>query len=117
MAGGRAKRSTGSQARRTASCAQAVAGLATGTGSVAALWIGATTTSASPALPRSLTAGAGAAVTTFLYTTVVVRVSGLPGPAAVGVGAVLAAVAGLLAAFHTRRLVRMSRRATPKTAH
>ena len=94
----------------------AVAGLATGAGSVAALWID-TTTSSSPALPRSLTAGAGAAVTTFLYTTVVVSVSGLPGLAAVEIGAVLAAVAGLLAAFHTRRLVRMSHRGTPKPTH
>lgn len=93
-----------------------VAWLATGAGSVAALWINATTSS-TPALPPTLTAGLGAAVTTFLCTTVVVNVSGLPGLAAAGIGAVLAAVAGSLAALHTRRLIRKAHPGTPKPAH
>lgn len=88
----------------------AVAGLATGAGSIAAIW-GEATTSSSVVVPRAFTAGLGAGVTTFLYTAIVFYVFGTTGLAAVGIGAGIAAVAGLLAAFQTRRLVRAKRMA------
>lgn len=83
----------------------AIAGLATGAGSVAALWIEATTSS-SVMLPRALTAGLGAAAVTVVYTVIASYVLGSTGLALAGVGAGLSTIAGLLAAFHTRRLVR-----------
>lgn len=83
----------------------AVAGLVTGVGSVAALWIDASM-SLSVAMPRALTAGLGAAAVTAVYTVIAFRALGATGWALAGFGAGFAAVSGLLAAFHTRRLIR-----------
>jgi hypothetical protein len=51
----------------------------------------------------------GAAVVTAVYTLIASYALGTTGPALAGVGASLSSIAGLLAAFHTRRLVRRYR--------
>lgn len=79
----------------------AVAGLAAGAGSVAALWIDASN-SLSVVLPRPLTAGLGAAAVTIVYTVIAFYLLGATGLALAGFGAGFATVSGLLAAFHTR---------------
>lgn len=94
----------------------AVAGLATGAGSVAALWIDANT-SLSVVLPRALTAGLGAAAVTAVYTVIAFHALGATGWALAGFGAVFATVSGLLAAFHTRRLIRRYHSTGQKQAH
>lgn len=94
----------------------AVAGLATGAGSVAALWIDAST-SLSVVLPRALTAGLGAAAVTAVYTVIAFHISGATGWALAGFGAGFATVSGLLAAFHTRRLIRRYHSTGQKQTH
>jgi hypothetical protein len=94
----------------------AVAGLAAGAGSVAALWIDASMSS-SVAMPRALTAGLGAATVTAVYTVVVFHTLGATGLALAGFGTGFATVFGLLAAFHTRRLIRRYRSTGQKQAH
>ena len=94
----------------------AVAGLAAGAGSVAALWIDANT-SLSVVLPRALTAGFGAAAVTAVYTVIAFHALGATGLALAGFGAGFATVSGLLAAFHTRRLIRRYHSPGQKQAH
>jgi hypothetical protein len=94
----------------------AVAGLAAGAGSIAALWIAANT-SISVVLPRALTAGLGAAAVTAVYTVIAFHALGATGWALAGFGAGFAAVSGLLAAFHTRRLIRRYHSAGQNKAH
>jgi hypothetical protein len=94
----------------------AVAGLATGAGSVAALWIDAST-SLSVVLPRALTAGLGAAAVTAVYTVIAFHALGATGLALAGFGAGFATVSGLLAAIHTRRLIRRYHSTGQKQAH
>ena len=64
----------------------AVAGLATGAGSVAALWIDANA-SLSVVLPRALTAGMGAAAVTAVYTVIAFHALGATGWTLAGFGA------------------------------
>ncbi|MDJ0322013.1 hypothetical protein [Pseudarthrobacter sp. PS3-L1] len=92
------------------------AGLATGAGSVAALWIDAST-SLSVVLPGALTAGLGAAAVTAVYTVVAFHALGETGLALAGFGASFATVSGLLAAFHTRRLIQRYYSTGQKQAH
>lgn len=94
----------------------AVAGLAAGAGSVAALWIDASE-SLSVVLPRALTAGLGAAAVTAVYTVIAFHALGATGWALAGFGAGFAAVSGLLAAFHTRRLIRRYHSTGQNQAH
>jgi hypothetical protein len=94
----------------------AVAGLAAGAGSVAALWIDASN-SLSVVLPRPLTAGLGAAAVTIVYTVIAFHLLGATGLALAGFGAGFATVSGLLAAFHTRRLIRRYHSTGQKQAH
>ncbi|MCQ9163976.1 hypothetical protein [Arthrobacter sp. STN4] len=94
----------------------AVAGLATGAGSVVALGIDASTSS-SGVLPRALTAGLGAAVVTAIYTVIAFHVLGASGLALAGLGAGFATISGLLAAFHTRRLIRRNHSTGQKQSH
>lgn len=94
----------------------AVAGLATFAGSIAALWIDATASSA-VVQPRALTAGLGAGAVTAVYTSTVLHALGTTGWALVGVGAGLATVSGLLAAFYTGRLCRRLAFSDEQQAH
>lgn len=94
----------------------AVAGLAAGAGSVAALWIDASA-SLSVVLPRALIAGLGAAAVTAVYTVIAFQALGATGLALAGFGAGFAAVSWLLAAFHTRRLIRRYHSTGQKQAH
>lgn len=93
-----------------------IAGLAACAGSVAALWIEATTSS-SDILPRALAAGLGAGAMTAFYTVTAFHVLGATGWALAGIGAGLAAVSGLLAGFHTRRLACRHHSTGQKQAH
>lgn len=89
----------------------AIAGLATCTGAVAALWFEATESSV--VVPRTLTAGIGAGAMTVIYTVVVLHVLGATGLGLVGIGVGFATVSGLLAALHTQRLIRRSQVSSP----
>lgn len=92
-----------------------VAGVATGAGSVLALWVK-TNTSSAVALPGTLTAGLGAAAVTGVYIVIAFHVLGVTGVALAGFGAGFAIVAGVLAALGTRRLIRRGRSVDPKHA-
>ena len=85
----------------------ALAGLATGAGTVAALWVEAARSSAAT-VPRALTAGLGASAATVIYTLIVFHALGATGLALGAIGFGIATVAGVVAAFHTRLLVRHS---------
>lgn len=82
-----------------------LAGLVTGVGTVAALWVEAAHSSSAIA-PRSLTAGLGAGLMTVIYAFIVLYVIGTKGVALATIGVGLATVSGVVAASHTRRLVR-----------
>lgn len=83
----------------------ALAGLATCAGTIAALWVEAAQSS-SVTVPRALTAGLGAGAVTVIYSVTVFSVLGTTGLALVGIGFGIATFSGVLAAFHTRQLVR-----------
>jgi hypothetical protein len=85
----------------------ALAGLATGAGTVAALWVEAAQSS-SATVPRALTAGLGAGAVTVIYSVIVFQALGASGLALAAIGFGIATVAGVVAAFHTRLLVRHS---------
>lgn len=83
----------------------ALAGLAAFAGTMAALWVEAGQSS-SVTVPRARTAGLGAGAVTVMYSVVVLSAFGTTGLPLVGIGLGIACVSGMLAAFHTRRLVR-----------
>ena len=85
----------------------ALAGLATWAGTVAALWVEAAQSS-SFTVPRALTAGLGAGAVTLIYSVIAFHALGTSGLALVVIGTGIATVAGVVAAFHTRLLVRHS---------
>ena len=74
-------------------------------------------TSLSVVLPRAPTAGLGAAAVTAFYTVIAFHVLGASGLALAGFGACFATVSGLLAAFHTRRLICRNHYTGQKQSH